>query len=127
MSVQTVERPLNDDKQVNARAIGIANKLGVKTSISGQKDRVTHSGVLVTTEDRKQYLVHKGKSYGKSAGTGETVVEDAKHMSGAWKNVDSSEKVSGETVGDFVKAGGTRYRILVDNCHDATERMKGLG
>jgi hypothetical protein len=52
-----VERPLNDDKQVNARAIGIANKLGVKTSISGQKDCITHSGILVTTEDRKRYLV----------------------------------------------------------------------
>jgi hypothetical protein len=44
-------------------------------------------------------------------------------MSGAWKNVDSSEKVSGKTVRDFIKAGGTCYRILDDDCHDVTERI----
>jgi hypothetical protein len=100
--------------------VKIAKNLEVKTSISGQKDRITHSGVLVTTEDGKQYLVHKGKQFGISS---QTVVVDAKHMSGAWKNVDSSEKVSGKTVRDFIKAGGTCYRILDDDCHDVTERI----
>ncbi len=28
-----------------------------------------------------------------------------------------------KTVSDFVKAGGTNYKLLFDNCHDAADRM----
>ena len=62
VSVQPVERPLaglNNGKIANCCG-NCKLKLGVKTSISGQKSRATHSGVVVRTEDGGRYLAHGG-------------------------------------------------------------------
>jgi hypothetical protein len=41
--------------------------------------------------------------------------------------VKETRSVSGHTVGDFVKTGGTDYSLFGDNCIDAASRMTGLG
>lgn len=128
MSSQPVERPLGGLKEgiIGKSLVKLGKTFGVKTSISGQKRLPTHSGVLVTTIDGKNYLVHKTKD-----GTGpasKTVVVDAKHMSNSWKRVGPSKDVGGKaTVGEYVKAGGKDYNLRNDNCHDATDKMKQLG
>ena len=83
-----------------------------------------HSGVVVTTNDGKKYLVHKGSGYGKSS---QTVVTDVKHMSSAWSNMDNGKSVKGKSVGDFVKTGGKGYNVFTDNCHHARKKMHSLG
>ena len=82
------------------------------------------SGVIVTTNDGKKDLVHKGSGYGKSS---QTVVTDARHMSNAWRNMDNAKSVNGKSVGDFVKAGGKNYNLLLNNCHHARKKMHSLG
>jgi hypothetical protein len=126
VSVQSVERPLNglNKGRIGKPGVKLAKLLGIKTSISGQKDRATHSGVLVTTKDGGRYLVHKGKDFGKSS---QTVVVDAKHMSKLWKKVGKSVSGNGKKIGDFVKAGGKDYKIKGGNCHNARDKMKELG
>jgi hypothetical protein len=126
VSVQPVERPLGGFKngKFGKTAVGIANTFGVKTSISGQKDRVTHSGVVVTTKDGGRYLVHKGNGFGKSS---QTVVVYDKHMGKSWKNVGRSTSGNGKNVGSFVKKGGKDYKIRGGNCHDATDDMMKQG
>ncbi|XP_046854485.1 uncharacterized protein LOC124447557 [Xenia sp. Carnegie-2017] len=126
VSVQRVERPLAglNNGKIGVIGVKIANKLGIKTSASGYKDRATHSGVVVRTSDGKRYLVHKGDGYGKSS---QTVVVDAKHMSNKWKNVGSSKSGNGKNVGSFVKTGGPNYNVKGDNCHNAGDRMMKNG
>lgn len=37
--------------------------------------------------------------------------------------VETKDFRGSKTVSDFVKAGGTNYKLLFDNCHDAADRM----
>lgn len=102
-SVEHVTRPLG----------GSAGSFGVK-----------HSGVVVTTENGDRWLVHKGPGYGDSS---DTVVTNARHMSGDWKSGGSQPAQTGTKVADYVKAGGENYNLLFDNCHDASKRMMDVG
>ncbi|KAI4896880.1 hypothetical protein NFI96_009258 [Prochilodus magdalenae] len=81
---------------------------------------LSHSGVRVTLEDGTKWLVHKGDGYGISS---QTVVVDARHMSSSWKIVETKDFAGSKTVSDFVKAGGTDYSLIFDNCHNAAKRM----
>uniref|UniRef100_A0A671QWK9 Lipocalin/cytosolic fatty-acid binding domain-containing protein n=1 Tax=Sinocyclocheilus anshuiensis TaxID=1608454 RepID=A0A671QWK9_9TELE len=85
-----------------------------------QVGKLSHSGVRVTLEDDTKWLVHKGDGYGISS---QTVVVAARHMSNNWKIVETKNFRGSKTVSDFVKAGGTDYKLLFDNCHDAADRM----
>ena len=126
VSVQSIERPLAglNKGKIGKLGVNLANILGIKTSISGQKNRATHSGVVVTTADGKKYLIHKGKNYGKSS---QTVVVNSKHLSSSWWKVGSNKKVTGKSLGDFVKEAGKGYNVKGDNCHNASEKLKNLG
>uniref|UniRef100_A0A671M919 Uncharacterized protein n=1 Tax=Sinocyclocheilus anshuiensis TaxID=1608454 RepID=A0A671M919_9TELE len=73
-------------------------------------------------KDGTKWLVHKGDGYGISS---QTVVVAARHMSSNWKIVETKDFRGSKTVSDFVKAGGTDYKLLFDNCHDAADRMMG--
>ncbi|XP_036393905.1 uncharacterized protein LOC118784043 [Megalops cyprinoides] len=81
---------------------------------------LSHSGVRVTLADGSKWLVHKGKDYGISS---QTVVVDARHMSSDWKIIETKDFRGSKTVSDFVKAGGTDYSLIFDNCHDGSGRM----
>ncbi|KAK6491237.1 hypothetical protein HHUSO_G6001 [Huso huso] len=81
---------------------------------------LSHSGVRVTLDNGKKYLIHKGPGFGR---TSQTVVVDAKHMSDRWKTVQSKDMGGRKNVADFVKAGGSKYRLLSDNCHSGACRM----
>ena len=85
---------------------------------------VNHHGVVATTETGDRYLIHKGSGYGGSGG--DTVVTDARHMSGNWRTTET-RSVEGHTVSDFVKAGGTNYNLLGNNCIHGANRMTKLG
>ncbi|KAA0703417.1 hypothetical protein E1301_Tti006786 [Triplophysa tibetana] len=87
---------------------------------SFQYRKFSHSGVRVTLDDDTQWLIHKGDGYGISS---QTVVVDARHMSGKWKIVETKDFGGRKTVSDFVEAGGTDYRLMFDNCHHASCRM----
>lgn len=54
---------------------------------------------------------------------GQTVVTNAKHMSGDWKSSGSQTARPGTRVADYVKAGGSNYNMALDNCHDGSKRM----
>ncbi|KAL0985315.1 hypothetical protein UPYG_G00155380 [Umbra pygmaea] len=88
--------------------------------MSFQLGLISHSGVRVTLADGTQWLVHKGDRYGISS---QTVVVDARHMSRDWKIVETKNFRGSKTVSDFVKAGGTDYSLIFDNCHDGAGRM----
>ncbi|KAK2902894.1 hypothetical protein Q8A67_007607 [Cirrhinus molitorella] len=88
--------------------------------MSFQLGKLSHSGVRVTLADGTKWLVHKGDGYGISS---QTVVVAARHMSNNWKIVEIKDFRGSKTVSDFVKAGGTDYKLLFDNCHDAAGRM----
>ncbi|KAK7944512.1 hypothetical protein WMY93_000240 [Mugilogobius chulae] len=81
----------------------------------------THSGVRVTLDDGRKFMVHKGPGFGKSS---ETVVTDARHMSDKWQ-VKQTQAVGGaHTVGDYVKTGGENYSIFKgQHCHRAAHDM----
>ncbi|PWS23196.1 hypothetical protein DKP78_14410 [Enterococcus faecium] len=81
---------------------------------------LSHSGVRVTLEDGTKWLVHKGDGYGLSS---QTIVVDARHMSSTWKIIETKNFRGSKTVSDFVRAGGTDYSLIFDNCHDASGRM----
>ncbi|XP_078384560.1 uncharacterized protein LOC144666977 isoform X2 [Oculina patagonica] len=91
---------------------------------SGGSLGIEHSGVVVTTNSGDRWLVHKGKGYGDS---GQTVVTNAKHMSGAWTSGGSQSVQPGTKVADYVKASGQNYNLLSDNCHDGSKRMMDVG
>ncbi|KAM9404578.1 uncharacterized protein ACWYII_028359 [Salvelinus alpinus] len=88
--------------------------------MSFQVGVLSHSGVRVTLADGSQWLVHKGDGFGIST---QTVVVAARHMSRDWKKVETKNFRGSKTVSDFVKAGGTDYSLIFDNCHDAAGRM----
>ncbi|XP_053496081.1 uncharacterized protein LOC128617082 [Ictalurus furcatus] len=81
---------------------------------------LSHSGVRVTLADGTMWLVHKGDGFGISS---QTVVVDARHMSRHWKVREVKNFAGTKTVSDFVKAGGTDYSLLFNNCHTAAGRM----
>lgn len=120
VNAQRVERPLATVAPV---LVSAAKIYGIKTSISGKKDQITHSGVLVTTTDGKKYLVHKNMK--NKDGTRGTTVEEVKtRLDNRWKKVKPSKKIATKaTIGDYIRVGGTNYSLIRDNCHDATERM----
>ncbi|KAG9276294.1 uncharacterized protein LOC125802347 [Astyanax mexicanus] len=88
--------------------------------MSFQAGKISHSGVRVTLEDGTKWLVHKGNGYGISS---QTVVVHARHMGSNWKIIETKNFGGSKTVSDFVKAGGTDYSLIFDNCHDASGRM----
>ncbi|XP_012683349.1 uncharacterized protein LOC105900568 [Clupea harengus] len=92
------------------------------SGMSIQIGKLSHSGVRVTLEDGTKWLVHKGDGYGISS---QTVVVHARHMSNTWKIIETKDFGGSKTVSDFVKAGGTDYSLIFDNCHDASGRMMG--
>ncbi|KPP77154.1 hypothetical protein Z043_103443 [Scleropages formosus] len=69
---------------------------------------LSHSGVRVTLADGTRWLVHKGNEFGISS---QTVVVETKNFRGT------------KTVSDFVRAGGTDYSLIFDNCHFGADRM----
>ncbi|KAF7708402.1 hypothetical protein HF521_017459 [Silurus meridionalis] len=85
-----------------------------------EKGIFSHSGVRVTLEDGTKWLVHKGKGNGLSS---QTVVVDARHMSNKWRSEKPKNFDGKKTVSDLVKAGGTKYSLLFNNCHNAARRM----
>ncbi|KAI0235580.1 hypothetical protein LSAT2_013888 [Lamellibrachia satsuma] len=85
-----------------------------------------HSGVVVVLDDGRQYLIHKGSQYGTPKG-GQTVVVEIRRKSPKWTEVrGSSKQVHISKVTDYVAAGGSIYKTLADNCHDAADRMMAL-
>ena len=70
----------------------------------------------------ERWLIHKGNEYGDASST---VAVMASHMGGKWSRMES-KSIRTSTVGDFVKAGGIKYNILFDNCHNASSRMMKL-
>ncbi|XP_076827351.1 uncharacterized protein LOC143473992 [Brachyhypopomus gauderio] len=88
--------------------------------LSFQAGKLSHSGVRVTLADGTNWLVHKGDGYGISS---QTVVVAARHMSSNWKIIETKNFGGSKIVSDFVKAGGTDYSLIFNNCHDASERM----
>ncbi|CAN9514470.1 unnamed protein product [Ophioblennius macclurei] len=83
----------------------------------------SHSGVRVTLGDGSQYLIHKGSGYGISS---QTVVTPAENMSDQWRTIQTTNFHGRKTVGNLVAAGGTNYRLVTDNCHDASKRIMDL-
>ncbi|KAK3572209.1 hypothetical protein QTP86_026061, partial [Hemibagrus guttatus] len=91
--------------------------------LEGQSFQVgvwSHSGVRVTLADGTKWLVHKGDGFGISS---QTVVVDARHMSSSWRIRETKNFRGSKTVSDFVRAGGTDYSLLFNNCHNAAGRM----
>lgn len=118
------ERVVNAEKVERPKASFSSSSSG---GGSGQSAKdlpfyMKHSGTKVTTDAGNQYLVHKGRGYGKSS---QTVVTDARNMSSAW-NVTATKDVTNAKVGDYVKAGGSTYGLVHDNCHHASGRMMKL-
>lgn len=58
--------------------------------------------------------------------SGQTVVTNAKHMSGAWKSDGAQPAKPGTRVADYVKAGGSNYNVAFDNCHHGSKRMMNV-
>uniref|UniRef100_A0A0E9UGX6 LRAT domain-containing protein n=1 Tax=Anguilla anguilla TaxID=7936 RepID=A0A0E9UGX6_ANGAN len=44
-------------------------------------------------------------------------------MSNDWKIFETKDFNGSKTVSDFVKAGGTDYSLIFNNCHDGAGRM----
>ncbi|KAJ3597899.1 hypothetical protein NHX12_001415 [Muraenolepis orangiensis] len=81
---------------------------------------LSHSGVRLTLKDGSTWLVHKGNDFEASS---QTVVVDAKHMSNKWQIKETKNFEGTQTVGDFVKAGGSDDNPLFDNCHQGAGQM----
>ena len=132
IEVQIVERPMGKcggkaSEDYDEGTIKCLQCKGYKTSMSGKKDRVMHSGVIVKTEDGSKYLIHKGKKFG-SLGK-RTVIEKpnyAMYYKG-YRNVNDPIKPKKlRRVEDYFKASGNGYHFKYDNCHDGTTRMINL-
>ena len=131
-SGQCGDRELPHDVKTQGGLTGIYNQPVTKVehvtrpmgSFGGYNIPVDHHGTVVTTGTGDRYLVHKGRGYGGSGG--ETVVTDARHMSDKWSTTET-RSVEGHTVSDFVKAGGTKYNLVKDNCIHGADRMTELG
>ncbi|KAJ3581294.1 hypothetical protein NHX12_016804 [Muraenolepis orangiensis] len=81
---------------------------------------ISHSGVRVTLSDGSTWLVHKGNGFGVSS---QTVVVDARHMSNKWQIVETKNFGGTKKIADFVRAGGTDYSLLFNNCHFGADQM----
>ena len=132
IAVQRVERPLGKcllspfGLLYGKITISCLNEFDVKTSISGKKDRVTHSGVIVETEDHKKYLIHKGINYG-SEGKRTIVQYLSTGDDKVYHYIGSSIKPKKlREVQEYVKVSGGNYDFLKDNCHNGTTKMVKL-
>ena len=132
IEVQIVERPMGKcggiaSEKYDEGTIKCMQCEGYKTSMSGKKDRVMHSGVIVKTEDGSKYLIHKGKKFGSKGHR--TIIEKpnyAMYYKG-YRNVNDPIKPKKlRKVEDYFKASGNGYNIKNDNCHDGTTRMINL-
>ncbi|XP_062322290.1 uncharacterized protein LOC134023955 [Osmerus eperlanus] len=95
----------------------------MKRSLDGmsfQLGPLSHSGVRVTLKDGTKWLVHKGGGFGQSS---QTVVVAVRHMSSDWNIIETKNFGGCKTVSDFVKAGGSGYSLIFDNCHMGAGRM----
>lgn len=126
IAVQRVERPLGKcllshfGLLYGKITISCLNEFGVKTSISGKKDRVTHSG------DHKKYLIHKGINYG-SEGKRTIVQYVLRGDDKVYHYIGSSIKPKKlREVQEYVKVSGGNYDFLKDNCHNGTTKMVKL-
>ena len=118
-----VERPFGIHIKLQKDVITSLNEKGYKTSISGNPTTITHSGVLVTTEDDKTYLIHKIK---KRENTVKTRVEYRPNLFDdfRWKAVKTIKPKKQLTINDYYKITQPyEYSFFTNNCHDATERM----
>jgi hypothetical protein len=127
-TVTTVERPFGDKKKGKhgKKAITCLHRYGLETSISSNPDRITHSGVLVTTEDGETYLIQK---MWKKVGDNNTRVEYVKNFfdDGRWKPVKTIVAKKRLTVNDYYKySKPTKYNFWSNNCHHATNWMAQL-
>jgi len=86
---------------------------------------INHRGQVATLSDGQQFLVHKGKNFGKNS---QTVVVDSKYMSKNWSprgsSIDANYDRNSVRLGDLVKNGGARYNPLCDNCIHGSNRMQ---
>ena len=48
-------------------------------------------------------------------------------MSGDWKSAGAKPAKPGTRVADYVKAGGSKYNMVFDNCHHGSRRMMDVG
>uniref|UniRef100_A0A8C6TAZ5 Uncharacterized protein n=1 Tax=Neogobius melanostomus TaxID=47308 RepID=A0A8C6TAZ5_9GOBI len=89
--------------------------------------RWTFRHALVTLQDGRRFLIHKGPGYGSAS---DTVITDAAHMSSTWKVTllyDTENNIGAVTVGDMVRAGGEKYSLWkLQYCHTATGDMIDL-
>jgi len=114
-SATPVARPLDSSGGSSA---GIGEMFGAQ-----------HEGMKVET-GHGDFLVHKGKDFGGTGG--DTVVTPAENMSSAWKETGASRDLgAGNSVSDFIQAGGKEYNLLGSgdkgNCIDATKAMGEIG
>ena len=128
VSSQVYERPLRFGEKGGKYGkffVAGLNSIGIKTSKSGLKDRITHSGVVVTLANGKRYLVHLAED--SDGAKPKHLVVDGKHMSDDWKPVGSAKNVGGKaTVAEFrnaMKDGWTAWK----NCHDSSDEMMKKG
>ncbi|CAB3977376.1 Hypothetical predicted protein [Paramuricea clavata] len=140
VKIQIVERPLGHCgyvKYKKGKVIRVSRKYGrhtirclkrhtMVTSISGKKDRVMHSGVVVETKDNKKYLIHKGK-WSKTE-VKKTKIEVAKDsMFNKYTKIGRNFKPKKpRSVRDYYDESGNGYNFINDNCHDGTLRMVNL-
>ena len=120
----TVERPLNTKKKgkYGKDVITFLNNRGIKTSISRNPTTITHSGVLVTTEDGKTYLIHKTKKDKTRVEYRPNLLDDPD-----WKAVKTIKPKKRLTINDYFNSTEPKkYFFWTNNCHHATERMVQL-
>ena len=135
VKLQIVERPMGHCGLKYSKMYGrgtiscLQNYHTIKTSISGKKDRVMHSGMVVYTLDGKKYLIHKGKNLEGRQSASKTVIQVAKEAmfkKGYTKVGRSFKPKTIRNVRDFYKESGSGYDFVTDNCHDGTLRMYDL-
>lgn len=136
VKLQIIERPMGHCGLKYSKSYGrftiscLQSQFLIKTSISGKKDRVMHSGMVVETEDHKKYLIHKGKQLeGQQAGNQKTVIEVARDamFKREYTKVGRSVKPRKlRSVREYYDESGSDYNFVVDNCHDGTLRMLEL-
>ncbi|EFC43153.1 predicted protein [Naegleria gruberi] len=95
-------------------------------SSSGSSAPFDHHAVEVTANGRT-FQVEKGPGYGTEGG--DTIVKSSnmQNPNSGWKMEGEKQSVQGANVGDFVKAGGTDYKLPGDTCIQAKDRMMNVG
>uniref|UniRef100_A0A7S2M6Y0 Uncharacterized protein n=1 Tax=Zooxanthella nutricula TaxID=1333877 RepID=A0A7S2M6Y0_9DINO len=108
-TMQEMKRPLSIPESKGGKSLSKAlNPIGAR-----------HEGMQIETQSGGKYLVHKEPGVG-------TVVTDAKNMGNTWKNFGDVQDVSGKgvTVGNLVKAGGSKFNTVTSNCQHAVKDMR---